>query len=143
MADDISFLLQSVHHINMIISNIDRLINESNNQMDFGLVLDKLDYVQRMVVNLDVDDFITETIGRACRLLLESKRNTKSSAGSGYRARVQHDGQRGRPLFAISKEQLCYLVDQGFKVEEIGTMLGVSGRTVKRRGRGRANCPFM
>ena len=33
----------------------------------------------------------------------------------------------------ISKQQLCYLVDQGFKVEEIGTMLGVSGRTVKRR----------
>ena len=88
-----------------------------------------------MVVNLDVDDFITETIGRACRLLLKSKRNTKSSAGSGYRARVQHDGQRGRPLFAISKEQLCYL--------EIGTMLGVSGRTAKRRGRGRANCPFV
>ena len=106
-------------------------------------MLDKLDYVQRMVVNLDVDDFITETIGRACRLLLESKRNTKSSAGSGYRARVQHDGQRGRPLFAISKEQLYYLVDRGFKVEEIGTMLGVSGRTEKRRGRGRANCPFM
>ena len=91
MADDISLLLQSVHDI---ISNIDRLINESNNQMDFELVLDKLDYVQRMVVNLDVDDFITETIGRACRLLLESKRSTKSSAGSGYRARVQHDGQR-------------------------------------------------
>ena len=68
-----------------------------------------------MVVSLDVDDFITETIGRACRLLLKSKRNTKSSAGSGYRARVQHDGQRGRPLFAISKEQLCYLVDQGFR----------------------------
>ena len=88
-----------------------------------------------MVVSLDVDDFITETIGRACRLLLKSKRNTKSSAGLGYRARVQHDGQRGRPLFAISKEQLCYL--------EIGTMLGVSGRTAKRRGRGRANFLFV
>ena len=60
MADGISFLLQSVHDI---ISNIDRLINESNNQMDFELVLDKFDYVQRMVVSLDVDDFITETIG--------------------------------------------------------------------------------
>ena len=41
------------------------------------------------------------------------------------------------------KEQRYYLVDQGFKVEELGTMLGVSGNTVKRRGRGRANCPFM
>ena len=58
MADDISFLLQSVHDI---ISNIDRLINESNNQMDFELVLDKFDYLQRIVVNLDVDDFRTET----------------------------------------------------------------------------------
>ena len=89
MADDISFLLQSVHDI---ISNIDRLINESNNQMDFELVLDKFDYVQRIVVSLHVDDFITETIGRAYRLLLESKSSTKSSVGSGYHARVQHDG---------------------------------------------------
>ena len=100
------------------ISNIDRLINESNNQMDFELVLDKFDYLQLIVVNLDVDDFITETIGRAYRLLpLESKSSTKSSAGSGYRARVQHDGERGRPSFVISKKQLCYLVDQGFKLE--------------------------
>ena len=76
MADDISFLLQSVHDI---ISNIDRLINESNNQMDFELVLDKFDYVQRIVVSLHGDDFITETIGRAYRLLLESKSSTKSS----------------------------------------------------------------
>ena len=52
MADDISFLLQSVHDI---ISNIDRLINESNNQMDFELVLDKFDYVQRIVVSLHVE----------------------------------------------------------------------------------------
>ena len=96
-------------------------------------MLDKFDYLQRIVVNLDVDDFITETIGRAYRLLLESKSSTKSSTASGYRAILQHDGERGRPSFVITKEQLGYLVDQGFKVKEIGTMLGVSGRTVKRR----------
>jgi DNA-binding NarL/FixJ family response regulator len=85
------------------------------------------------VVNLDIDDFITETIRRAYRLLLESKSSTQSSVGSGYSARVQRDGGRGRPSFVISKEQLSYLIEQGFKVEVIGTMLGVSGRTVKRR----------
>ena len=40
---------------------------------------------------------------------------------------------RGRPSYVISKEQLSYLIEQGFKLQEIATMLDVSCRTVKRR----------
>ena len=97
----------------------------------FQLLIGKVDFLQRILVNLDIDDFITETIGRAHSLLVEIER-TENSYG-GYSASVQQDGRRGRPSYLISQEQLSYLLDQGFKLQEIATMLGVSCRTVKRR----------
>lgn len=64
-------------------------------------------------------------------MLVEIER-TKNSCG-GYSASIQHDGIRGRPSCLISKEQLSYLIEQGFKLQEVATMLGVSCRIVKRR----------
>lgn len=46
---------------------------------------------------------------------------------------MQQDGRRGRPSYLISKEQLPYLIEQGFQLQDVATMLGVSCRTVKRR----------
>ena len=91
----------------------------------------KVDFLQRILVNLDIDDFITETIGRAHSLLVEIER-TENSYG-GYSASMQEDGRRGRPSYLISKEQLSYLIEQGFKLQDVATMLGVSCRTVTRR----------
>ena len=64
-----------------------------------------------MLVNLDIDDFITET-GRAHSLLVDIER-TENYYG-GYSASVQQDGRCGRPSYVISKEQLSYLIEQGF-----------------------------
>ena len=53
---------------------------------------------------------------------------------SGYIAPcTQGNWRRGRPAFEISREQLSYFVEQGFKVKDISPMLGVSVRTVERR----------
>lgn len=126
--DDISYLLDCVHNI---LDILNRVQGVQNGHGDFQLLVCKVDFLQRMLVNLDIDDFITETIGRAHSLLVEIER-TENSYG-GYSASVQQDGRCGRPSYVISKEQLSYLTEQGFKLQEIATMLDVSCRTVKRR----------
>ena len=126
--DDISYLLDCVHNILDVLNRVEGV---HNGHGDVQLLVCKVDFLQRMLVNLDIDDVITETVGRARSLLVEIER-TENSYG-GYSASVQHDGGRGRPSYLISKEQLSYLIEQGFKLQEIGTMLGVSCRTVKRR----------
>ena len=40
---------------------------------------------------------------------------------------------RGRPKISISQEQLSFLVDQGFTVKEMSSILGVGQHTVERR----------
>ena len=42
-------------------------------------------------------------------------------------------GNRGRPRYIISKEQLQYFMEYGFKGHELAIMLGVSEATVRRR----------
>ena len=46
---------------------------------------------------------------------------------------VLKTGFRGRPKFHISKEQLEYFIEYGFKATDISKMLCVSEKTVKRR----------
>ena len=59
----------------------------------------------------------------------------RSNQHGGYQASKQETerGRRGRPPFDISKEQLSYFIDNGFKIKNISSMLGVSVRTVERR----------
>lgn len=42
-------------------------------------------------------------------------------------------GGAGRPSFSIPREQLQFLVEKGFSTTDIGLIIGVSSRTVKRR----------
>lgn len=46
---------------------------------------------------------------------------------------VYHSGQRGRPPFLISFEQLEALIDLGLNLRRISQILGVSERTIQRR----------
>lgn len=39
----------------------------------------------------------------------------------------------GRPSFQILKEQLSFLLEQGFKVQEVSSILGVGKHTIERR----------
>ena len=102
--DEISCLLEAVHDVVRV---LDRLVKTSNGERDFQLLISKLDYLQRIVVNLDIDDFVTEIIGRAYSLLIETDRVRQSECG-GYRASVHGSGTSGKPSFDISKEQLSF-----------------------------------
>ncbi|CAH3122845.1 unnamed protein product, partial [Porites lobata] len=84
-----------------------------------------------IAVGLDVDELVTELIGHAYRMLVEiDQRNLVNYA---YQAPLNSRGQRGRPSYEISEEQLHFLLEQGFKVCDISKILGVSARTVERR----------
>ena len=74
--------------------------------------------------------FVIEMISLAYRTLVEIDNNETIS---GYRASIDTTGQRGRPSFEIGEEQLSYLLEQGFNVRDIESILGVSVRTVERR----------
>ena len=70
-------------------------------------------------------------ISLAYRTLVEIDNNETIS---GYRESIDTTGKRGRPSFEIGEEQLSYLLEQGFNVRDIGSILGVlSVRTVERR----------
>ena len=57
----------------------------------------------------------------------------ESVASGGYAAAIFCIGTRGRPSYEIPREQLSFLLDQGFKVSQVSVMLGVGLRTVERR----------
>ncbi|CAH3188561.1 unnamed protein product, partial [Porites lobata] len=114
-----------------IISAIDRFTGSADPSVDFQPIVFKLDFLQRIAVGLDVDELVTELIGHAYRMLVEiDQRNLVNYA---YQAPLNSGGQRGRPSYEISEEQLHFLLEQGFKVCDISKILGVSARTVERR----------
>ena len=49
-----------------------------------------------------------------------------------YRAPIMLSGERGRPSFDVSKEQLEYLSSMQFTWSEIAALIGVSRSTVYR-----------
>ena len=111
-------MLDCVHNI---LDILNRVQGVQNGHGDFQLLVCKVDFLQRMLVNLDIDDFRTETIGRAHSYSLLVKIERTENSYGGYSASVQQDGRRGRPSYVISKEQLSYLIEQGFKLQEIAT----------------------
>ena len=87
-----------------------------------------------MVVSLIVDESVIEMIGMAYRILSEIdilQDNKIRSAG--YNAPLIKSGTCGRPSYHIDKDQLLFLLEQGFKVSDISSILGVSNRTIERR----------
>ena len=125
--DDIPYVVEA---INDVLTILERFENMNNDERDFQLLLCKLDYHQRITVNLDIDDFVPRMIGRAYNAMLDMERTNQDT---GYTANATGNGRRGRPSFEISREQLSFFIEQGFKVKDISAMLGVSVRTVERR----------
>lgn len=126
--DDLSYLQNAVYDV---LRDLERY-EHSNGERDLQLMIGKVDYLRRIVVNLEIDDLVANFINEAYRSLLEMER---SNQHGGYQASKQETerGRRGRPPFDISKEQLSYFIDNGFKIKDISSMLGVSVRTVERR----------
>lgn len=116
-------LNSAIQMVNDLVLRLDRLMDAS----EIGLIVLRLDFLHRMLVNQD----ITDTLGSLCSnaAALEISSNTTSE---GYQPQCSLSGQRGRPAFEVSNRQLSFLLEQGFKIQEISCILGVSKRTVER-----------
>uniref|UniRef100_A0A3B3I997 Integrase catalytic domain-containing protein n=1 Tax=Oryzias latipes TaxID=8090 RepID=A0A3B3I997_ORYLA len=75
----------------------------------------------------DVDNII-ENLQKVLQLL-----NAHYEPSLGFRPSLLMTGNRGRPSWEISSEQLQYLLDFHFTVREIARLFGVSYRTIRRR----------
>ncbi len=114
-----------------VINAIEVFENSGDPSSDLQRAITKLDYVQRMAVNLEMDESIISLIGQAYRMLEQIDDN--DSIQNTYRASLNEGQQRGRPSYNISEEQLSFLLEKGFQVKDISAILGVSSRTVDRR----------
>lgn len=130
--DDRNYLLDVV---NNVLNTIDRFTESGDPSVDFQPLMFKMDYLQRLMVNLDVDESTVDMVGQAYSMLqvVSNRGNGNSDAESPGTAALVRSGARGRPSFDIKEEQLQYLVEQGFKVSDISKIVGTSTRTVERR----------
>ena len=108
-------------------------VYESSNtpSADLQRVIIKLDYVQRFAVNINMEEDIVNTIGRAYTMVVEIQNNNFSHGR--YETMLHRNVQCGRPAYDISEEQLSFLLERAFNVREISSILGVSVHTVERR----------
>ena len=120
-----------VEATNGLITRIERFEN-SENGFEIGSIVLRLDYITRMLVNLKVPDEIANTMRGSYESVVQLEAN-HNVANDGYAAPIFCTGTRGRPSYEIPREQLSFLLDQGFKVSKISVMLGVDQRTVERR----------
>ena len=98
------------------------------------MVVLRLDSLHRMLVSLDVEEDVVDMIGTLNEnfSVLEMS-SSRANVTEGYRPQCTSRGGRGRPSFQIPKEQLSFLLEQGFKVQEVSSILGVGKRTIERR----------
>ena len=127
-AESISFELG--RHVSDIIG----LIERNTGQRDF--IQFRLDWLYNAVVrycdNIPSGEAVMVLIQEATELLRQSEGDGFSQNLS-FQAEFTATGERGRPRFIISRDQLTFLLDLGFKSGEIASLLGVSESTIKRR----------
>ena len=112
--------------ISEIAGTIERLDNPGNLEM---LKL-RLDYVNRMLVTLDVPEEIVNTM---CSVYESLENVATDERSANFRAQSTSFTGRGRPQINISREQLAFLLDQGFTAGEMSAVLSVWKRTEQRR----------
>ena len=79
--------------------------------------------------NINVDERVIILVGNANDILRQTIQNVPHS----YSVAQVYTGERGRPKFNISQDQLQFLVERGFTIPDISHMLNVRVRTVERR----------
>ena len=129
MADE-SITFELGRHVSDIIG----LIERSTCQCDF--IQFRLDWLYNAVVrycnNIPSGEVVMALIQEATELFRQSEGDGFSQNVS-FQAKITATGERGRPRFIISRDQLTFLLDLGFKSGEIASLLGVSESTIKRR----------
>ena len=113
------YLLQAVFDV---ISSLDHFSQSRDSSVDYQEVMLKLDFLQRLLVNMNVDDSICANVGEACNILFDMEHQSQRNESNA--ARKVSQGNRGRPSYDIKEEQLSFLLR--FKVSEISKIFGVS-----------------
>ncbi|CAH3016632.1 unnamed protein product [Porites evermanni] len=93
-----------------LITHIERLEN-SENGCEIGSITQILDYISRMLVNLEVPDEIVNTMRGLYKSVVQLEANHNVVASDGYAAPAFCTGTRGRPPYEIPREQLSFLSD--------------------------------
>ena len=101
---DLSSVVQA---INGLVVRIERLDDQSK----IGSIILRLDYITRMLVNLNVADDIVNTMSCLRETVLAIEADCSSTGGQGYQAQSNRTGRWGRPSFDIAREQLSFLLD--------------------------------
>ena len=66
--DNVNYLLDAVYSV---INALDTVISSGDISTDFQILQLKRDYLQRLLVNLEVDDSIVEMVGQASKMLFD------------------------------------------------------------------------
>jgi hypothetical protein len=111
-----------------------QLENPDNDQLD--AIIFRLEQLASHIIRLCdislVDDAIQHDVTLAMHYLQQVEElQTENS----YTVDIFQSGQRGRPCFDISREQLNYFLSYQFSVPDIAKALGVSQSTISRRMR--------
>ena len=107
--------------------------NSSTHDVDvIDSLLFRLEQLHRQVTRMADSGFACESFVQVIRQTLIRLRTCDTDV-QGYQAGFTLSGERGRPRYCISREQLSYLVEERFNREEIAKILGVSVSTVQRR----------
>lgn len=94
--------------------------------------LDRLEHILSLSTELvNIDDRIYCNISAAKCLVGHLLQDEESVIN--FNMKTTLTGNRGRPRYIISKEQLQYFMEYGFKGHEMAIMLGVSEAKVRRR----------
>jgi hypothetical protein len=132
--EDKQYLLQAIFDV---INSIDRFSQYRDANVDYQELMLKIDFLQRLLVNMNLDDSICANVGEAYDILFnmeqmehQSRQELQTRSEENNPARQVSRASRGRPSYDIKEEQLSFLLEKGFKVSEISKIIGVSKRTI-------------
>lgn len=120
----------TIQYILSVIESAITSIDSVENTDDISSLVLRLECLNRVIVGEGLPDAIVSSLGQVLLILREREREWDCEINS---VNTESSRRRGRPSFDIKEEQLAFLVENDFKVPEIGAMLGVSSRTVERR----------
>lgn len=132
MADEQAMIRRLLH--NSLVSIIRELASEILDSDRIDSLYYRIDWLYHTTVRY-LDTGIIDA--RIVRCLREAKdclyRSRSGSLSTSLQAQKTFTGERGRPVFDITKEQLQFLTEKKFTVGEMAQLFGVSKRTLQRR----------
>eukprot|EP00794_Sanderia_malayensis_P014740 gene14740-16278_t len=133
MADNASRANQLDSFRQELTSSIERISLElasSPSQENIRDLIIEIDCVIQAATDLDSVSNVSDVVFQE---LLGARQIAENACSSSLRVEQRRDGNRGRPSYVITKEQLECLVDLGFNATQIKDLLHVSKRTIERR----------